>query len=68
MTAPTSTAINLQRPTPCLLHADIHPLDADCWTAVHNWQTANSHLEPHESRDAYQAAVERRMLDQITHR
>ncbi|MFD5899075.1 hypothetical protein [Streptomyces sp. NPDC060366] len=66
MTAPTTTAIPVQSPTACLLHADVHVMDADCWAAVLNWQAANDHLEPHEAHDAYQAAVERRMLNQVT--
>lgn len=65
MTALTTTATT-QRPTPCILHAAVHPMDADCWAAVLTWQAANDHHEPHETRDAYGAAVERRMLDQLT--
>lgn len=41
-------------------------MDADCWAAVLTWQAVNDHLDPHETRDAYGAAVERRMLDQLT--
>ncbi|MET7713748.1 hypothetical protein [Streptomyces sp. NPDC005407] len=50
----------------CLLHADVHAMGFDCWQAFREWEKANDHLEPDEVRDAYQAAAERRMLDQLT--
>ncbi|MFE6126690.1 hypothetical protein ACFQ6Q_00235 [Streptomyces sp. NPDC056437] len=58
-------AVTTGRPQACLLHADIHPMQRDCWGAVFTWQVANDHLEGQDAHDAYQAAVERRMLDQI---
>ncbi|MET9436968.1 hypothetical protein [Streptomyces sp. NPDC006551] len=51
-------------PTVCLLHADIHPMTSECWGATLDWYLAHDHLEDSEARAAYQAAVERKMLDQ----
>jgi len=49
----------------CLLHADVHVMDADCWAHTVDWYFAHEHLDQAAARDDYQAAVERKMLDQI---
>lgn len=54
------------RPTACLLHADIHVMGQACWGATLDWYLAHEHLEAQEARDDYQAAVERKMLDDLT--
>ena len=59
-TTPTAT-----QPTVCLLHADVHVMEADCWGATLDWYLAHADLDHAEARDDYQAAVERKMLDQI---
>ncbi|MEU9014211.1 hypothetical protein AB0D12_31470 [Streptomyces sp. NPDC048479] len=53
-------------PRACLLHADVHHLAPQCWQAYLEWEKANDHLEAEEVVDAYEAAAERRMLDQLT--
>lgn len=58
---PHTTAVH--QPTMCLLHGDYHAMIPDCWGAALDWQLAHPHLDGPEGRDAYQAAVERRMLD-----
>lgn len=50
----------------CLLHADVHVMSADCWERTVDWYFTHAHLDEQEARDAYQAATERAMLDQIT--
>lgn len=52
-------------PAACLLHADVHIMGPDCWTATRDWSHAHDHLESQEAHDDYQAAVERKMLDQL---
>lgn len=54
-----------ERPTACLLHADIHVMDRECWSVTLDWYFTHDHLEAGEARDDYQAAVERKMLDQL---
>lgn len=55
--------------TACLLHADFHAMGADCWGATFEFdlkqQESHPELNLQDRRDAYQAAVERRMLDQL---
>ncbi|GAA4626682.1 hypothetical protein GCM10023196_035920 [Actinoallomurus vinaceus] len=53
------------QPAACLLHADIHVMEQTCWNAAIDWYAAHWDMPPAEQRNAYQAAVERRMLDQI---
>lgn len=59
---PTTTTT---APTMCLRHGDFHVMDSDCWGATLDWQLANTHLDGQDARDAYLAAVERRMLDNL---
>jgi hypothetical protein len=58
------TATDTQ-PTMCLRHGDFHVMDGDCWGATLDWQFARPHLTGAEARDAYLAAVERQMLDNL---
>lgn len=55
--------------TACLLHADVHVMTPECWGATFEFdleqQEAHPELDLQARRDAYQAAVERRMLDQL---
>lgn len=53
------------QPTMCLRHGDFHVMDSDCWGATLDWQLAHPHLEGQAGRDAYLAAVERQMLDNL---
>lgn len=52
----------------CLLHGDFHTLTDRCWawTVAFDVDYCRTHpnADNQERRDAYQAAVERRMLDQ----
>lgn len=50
--------------TACLLHADYHRMDRDCWGVVIDWQDRHQHLPEQQRRNDYQAAVERRILEQ----
>lgn len=54
------------QPTACLLHADIHVMEQPCWAATFDWMLANEDIPEAERRAAYQAAVERRILDGLT--
>jgi hypothetical protein len=47
----------------CLLHADYHPMDEDCWAHNVDWYVAHPHLTDAEQRDLYALEVERAMLD-----
>lgn len=49
----------------CLLHADFHAMDHQCWTETLRWMDAHEDLSDDEQRASYQAAVERAMLDQF---
>lgn len=49
----------------CLLHADYHPMAGPCWGAILDWYADHKHLNDRERFDAYQAEVERRMLDTL---
>lgn len=51
--------------TACLLHADFHVMAPECWGSVLDWQSAHEGIPEAQRRDAYQAAVERRMLDAL---
>jgi hypothetical protein len=48
----------------CLLHADYHPMAADCWETTVEFYFAHDGLPEQEARDCYQAAVEAAILDQ----
>lgn len=50
-------------PGACILHGDFHPMDSTCWGATTDWYLTHDHLTAAEAHDAYQAAVERAMLD-----
>ncbi|MGW6569716.1 hypothetical protein [Streptomyces sp. NPDC054975] len=50
-------------PAACILHGDFHPMASECWGATVDWYFAHDHLDQMAARDAYQAAVERQMLD-----
>ena len=58
-------AVAADRPTACLLHADVHVMDRDCWAVTLDWYATHDHLEGQEARDAYEAAAERKMLDDL---
>jgi hypothetical protein len=49
--------------TACLLHADYHAMDADCWDVTTGWYFDHQDEPTRQQRNAYQAAVERRILD-----
>lgn len=51
--------------TACILHADYHRMDTDCWGATLDWQDQHQHVPEAQRRDGYQAAVERLILDQL---
>ena len=53
------------QPTMCLLHGDFHAMSQDCWGATMDWYMDHQHLGEQDSRDAYLAAVERKMLDDL---
>lgn len=53
-------------PSTCILHATVHHMTTACWSAMLDWYLANvAHLEGPARLHAYQAAAERRMLDEI---
>lgn len=52
-------------PSACVLHADIHPMGADCQDAALQWEKGREHLTGADLRDAYEAAVERLILDTL---
>jgi hypothetical protein len=54
------------QPSACLLHADVHVMEQPCWAATLDWMFANQDIPEDERRAAYQAAVERRILDGLT--
>lgn len=60
-----TTATAVPTPTVCLLHADVHVMGQDCWAHTVDWYFTHEHLNQQEAKDAYQAAAERKMLDQI---
>lgn len=47
----------------CLLHADYHPMGADCWASYLDWNLAHHRVPRAERTDRYMDAVERAMLD-----
>ena len=51
--------------TACLLHADFHVMDHRCWTETLLWMGAHEDLSDDEQRAAYQATVERVILDRL---
>lgn len=65
VTTEAATAAATERPTACLLHADIHVMRQECWGVTLEWNLEHQHLDLAERRDDYQAAVERKMLDNL---
>lgn len=61
---PIDTATDTQ-PTMCLLHGDFHVMGQACWSTTMDWYFTHDHIEGQEARDAYLAAVERKMLDHL---
>ncbi|QGZ53400.1 hypothetical protein GPZ77_34815 (plasmid) [Streptomyces sp. QHH-9511] len=57
------TTVVTSPPMACLLHAEVHPMTSTCWGTTLDWYLLHDHLEQAEARDAYQAAVEREMID-----
>lgn len=53
------------RPTACLLHGAFHVMRQDCWAATTDWYFEHQEIGEAERRNAYQAAVERRMLNNL---
>jgi hypothetical protein len=51
--------------TACLLHGDFHVMSHECWDVTLDYELDHQHLNPQDRRDAYQAAVERKMLDDL---
>lgn len=49
----------------CLLHGDFHPMRADCWQTAAGWHDQRPTLDATAARDAYQAAVEQQILNQL---
>lgn len=62
LATPSAPAV---QPTMCLLHGDFHVMGQACWAATLDWQLTHTHLEGQQARDAYLAAVEREMLDNL---
>lgn len=58
----TPTPTDLE-PRMCLLHGDFHPMGQDCWATTLDFYLVHEDLGQQASRDAYLAAVERKMLD-----
>jgi hypothetical protein len=59
------TATTTAQPTMCLRHGDFHVMDPGCWGVSLDWQFTHPHIEGQQARDAYLAAVERQMLDNL---
>ena len=51
--------------TACLLHADYHVMGPECWTETLLWMDRHEDMSDADQRGAYQAAVERAMLDAL---
>ncbi|WP_329468741.1 hypothetical protein [Streptomyces sp. NBC_01431] len=49
----------------CPLHADVRVMSGNCWMATVRWTGTHHHLGELNRRLAYQAAVERQMLDEL---
>ncbi|MFJ3699452.1 hypothetical protein ACIPW9_35910 [Streptomyces sp. NPDC090052] len=49
----------------CILHATIHPVRADCLDAARHWEKDRDHLTGADLHHAYQAAVERLILNTL---
>ena len=64
MTAPRAVDGPFFGPSTCILHATVHFMTATCWNAMADWYLNNSVQGP-DGLLAYQAAAERRMLDEL---
>lgn len=53
------------QPTACLLHGAFHVMGQECWATTVDWYFEHQELTEAQRRDGYQAAVERRMLDDL---
>lgn len=53
------------KPTVCLLHADVHVMRQECWSTTIDWHIAHQQLDDTERRNAYMAEAERLMLTEI---
>jgi hypothetical protein len=51
--------------TACLLHGDFHVMGHECWDVTLDFELDYQHLAPQDRRDAYQFAVERKILDDL---
>lgn len=51
--------------TACLLHADYHAMAPDCWGVTLDWMFGHEDIPEPQRRDAYQAAVERSILNEL---
>lgn len=49
----------------CLLHADYHPMNGECWGAILDWMVSHDHIPEADRRAVYAADVERAMLDTL---
>ncbi|MBE4790307.1 hypothetical protein [Streptomyces caniscabiei] len=47
----------------CLLHADYHPMEQDCWSRTMDFYFEHPDLTDAERRDRYALEVEQAMLD-----
>lgn len=51
--------------TACLLHADFHAMTPECWTTTLLWMGEHEDMPEVEQRSAYQAEVEKAMLEDV---
>lgn len=49
----------------CLLHGDYHQMTPACWDAAIDWFFIHAALDTPTARDAYQLAVEQKMLNNL---
>jgi len=53
------------QPTMCLLHGDFHVMEQACWSTTLDFYFEHQDMGEQASRDAYLAAVEREMLNNL---
>lgn len=51
--------------TACLLHADFHVMAPECWTTTLLWMGEHEDMPEAEQRSAYQAEVEKAILEDV---
>lgn len=51
--------------TACLLHADYHVMTPECWTTTLLWVGEHEDMPEAERRSAYQAEIEKAMLEDV---